>query len=220
MAAAMRAVRPSCPFCQFAVKTDNEDDMYILMHHLELSHPENGYSPFMVQDMGRTGCRSRSRSSRGSTSSQKEGTTASRSRSHTPSVDGDEDIYVDCPVGCGEAVHMRELQDHMDLHEIENQALDISQRHQDQAASAQSPPEDESIDIKAGAGKGGLNRQAETLLSVPRAHQSRKKTQDSPKHRRFKGLFLGPAPRKIRSSQAAPKLGNAKRLGVNWPITN
>ena len=215
MAAATTEARPSCPFCRFTVTTDGENDMYALMHHLEFSHPENGHSPFMVSDRSQSRHRSRSRSTRRSISSSTEGTAASRSRSLPPSLDnGDEDVYIDCPMDCGDAIHIREIQDHMDLHEIEGQALDDPQQQKSRSPSAHSSREQDVSDTQASSGKRISSRGTETTLTVPRTQRISRKTKEPMTHGGFKSLFLGPAPRKIRSSQKTSKPGTVKRLGV------
>ena len=215
MAAAAEQAPPSCPFCRFTVKTHGEDDMYILMHHLELFHPENGLSPFMVRERSQSRHRSRSRSTRRSTSSSGEGNATGRSRSLPASVDnGDEDIYIDCPMDCGEAVHIREIQDHLDLHDIESQAHDGPQQRRSRSPSAHSSHRGEASDTQASAGTKVFDRRADTTLTVPTAQRSSRRTREPPTHGGLKSLFLGPAPRKIRSSQHTPQPGTVKRLGV------
>ena len=207
--------RPACPFCQFQVRSNSDEDVYVLMHHLELSHPENGYSPFMVRDRSSSRNGSRSRSSGRSASCMREGAAPGRSRSLTPSVDNEDgDVYVDCPVECGEAVHIRELQDHMDLHEIENLSVDgYQQLQRSRSSSAHSLRPDKGIPPSEPRTPREDSTDGE-LLKVPAARPSARKTRQSSSHHSFKGLFLGPAPRKTRSTQQEPTVGNVKRLGV------
>ena len=92
------------------------------LQHLELSHPENGESPFIARDASPLGQRKRSTSNASSRSPAGRG---SRSNSLAPTSEhADGDFYVECPLRCGEAVHIRELEDHMDLHDIESQGFD------------------------------------------------------------------------------------------------
>ena len=192
--------------------------MYMLMHHLELSHPENGHSPFLVRDRSSSRHRSLSRSSRRSEGSWGEGAAPSRSRSRslTPSVDGEnEDIYVDCPLDCGEAVHIREVQDHMELHETESQASDNPPLRRSGRSSPHQPDSNnESQALHHLPDGGSAVDQRGALLTVPAARSPSRKAKEPSTRNGLRSLFLGPAPRRTRSTKPLSVPGNIKRLGV------
>jgi len=103
----------TCPFCDFVDK-----DSYFLLQHVELIHPENGESPFVVKDasiadqgLGRV--------------SPKHDEEAEWSNGQTLlSAKSSEGNYLDCPYGCGESILSGELQVHQDLHVAEGMALE------------------------------------------------------------------------------------------------
>ena len=103
-------VRPSCPFCAFTAASESPNDMYFLLQHLELSHPENGESPFIaIEDGSASPPEDKVRQSSGTSES-------------TASAYEEEDVYVQCPGQCGESVILAELPNHMDLHGAEDMA--------------------------------------------------------------------------------------------------
>ncbi|EER27535.1 hypothetical protein CPC735_028710 [Coccidioides posadasii C735 delta SOWgp] len=103
---------PSCPFCEFT-----DSDTYFLMQHVELCHPENGYSPFIaVEDGQMTGTEA-------TYSTPLSDVTPSKSPANAE-LFGDIDSYVECPAGCGEAITVAELPSHLDLHSAETIALE------------------------------------------------------------------------------------------------
>ena len=211
---------PSCPFCPYVARSHGESDMYMLLQHLELSHPENGESPFIAREASPLGQRERSQSSASSRSATRRG---SRSRSLTPTDQRyEEDVYVDCPLKCGEAVHIRELEDHMELHDIEGQGLDEAEHAN--SATKNSPVQYrrkkfngvESLSRTAGAEEHLSSRRSGELLTVPEVPGSRGHRDSSPLHHSLKEFFLGPAPRKTRQTESKSKSGGVHRLGVSY----
>ena len=103
----------SCPFCDFV-----DIDEYFLMQHVELIHPENGESPFIVQDT--------------EVSDQGLGSTSLRTIEEAPTTNGnpfpprseEPQRYVPCPQGCGEYILSAELSVHADLHMAESMAFE------------------------------------------------------------------------------------------------
>lgn len=104
---------PVCPFCPFSVTSNAESDTYCLMQHLELCHPENGHSPFIAL---------------GDESIAEDDTGINIRRSSSdegPSNSEDEaDIYIECPLQCGETVTVTELSNHLELHAAEGIVLE------------------------------------------------------------------------------------------------
>lgn len=102
---------PICPFCGF-----QSSDSYTLMHHVEISHPENGFSPFVAPENVTLN------------------TSAVQQRSASPSTPEDfvaendlsdaGDNYIECPTGCGEQIRFSELSVHLDLHFAESAVLE------------------------------------------------------------------------------------------------
>lgn len=97
---------PSCPFCDFS-----DLDSYFLTQHVELCHPENGYSPFSAEQYSDT-----SHLNREATYDIKPPCSGSQQ--------GQLDDYVNCPHGCGEQVASVELSNHLDFHVAEGMALE------------------------------------------------------------------------------------------------
>ena len=97
-----------CPFCDFT-----EKDSYYLMQHVELIHPENGESPFIV--------RGDERPDRAYHGEDEE--PARRDEESPSSHDPNESKYVECPYQCGELVPSAELSNHNDFHVAERMAL-------------------------------------------------------------------------------------------------
>jgi hypothetical protein len=97
-----------CPFCDFTDK-----DSYFLMQHVELIHPENGESPFIVRDDDRP---SRAYDGEDEESAQQED-------QRPLSRNSKENEYVECPYDCGELVLSTELSSHKDFHVAEGMAL-------------------------------------------------------------------------------------------------
>jgi zinc finger-containing ubiquitin peptidase 1 len=97
-----------CPFCDFTDK-----DSYFLMQHVELIHPENGESPFIVRDDDR---QSRAYCSEDEAAAQQD-------EQRPLSRNSRENEYVKCPYDCGELVPSAELPSHQDFHLAEGMAL-------------------------------------------------------------------------------------------------
>jgi zinc finger-containing ubiquitin peptidase 1 len=107
----------SCPFCDF---TDQES--YFLLQHVELIHPEDGESPFIVTEKDDTAVRTSQgqlkRNGKEVVRQQPEHEPASASSLESPTT------YIECPYHCGELVASAELTSHTDLHLAENMAFE------------------------------------------------------------------------------------------------
>lgn len=199
---------PSCPFCSYTAPSHSETDIYMLYQHVELSHNDQE-SPFMETEPGpiRGGPSSRSRSRSNSGRNRLES---------SPSPD--DDVYVDCPLRCGEAVHIRELDNHMDLHEIESLSLDeidkspgpaYGSRHASPRPSsgrARTPSYD--FDFSP------PNQSRAGFLLVPDSKASGKQLSKAATLGGIKDFVLGPAAKKNRPIESDSKSGTIKRLGV------
>jgi zinc finger-containing ubiquitin peptidase 1 len=97
-----------CPFCDFTDK-----DQYFLRQHVELIHPENGDSPFIVRDDDGP--------SRVYHSEDEEA--ARQETQRPPSRNSKENEYIECPYDCGERIPSAELPSHKDFHVAEGMAL-------------------------------------------------------------------------------------------------
>lgn len=97
-----------CPFCDFIHK-----DPYFLRQHVELIHPENGDSPFIVRDDDGP-----SRVYHG-----EDEEAACQETQRPPSRNSKENEYVECPYDCGELIPSTELSNHKDFHVAEGMAL-------------------------------------------------------------------------------------------------
>jgi hypothetical protein len=97
-----------CPFCDFIDK-----DQYFLRQHVELIHPENGSSPFIVRDDDEP-----SRVCHG-----EDEEAACQETQRPPSRNSKENEYVECPYDCGELIPSAELPSHKDFHVAEGMAL-------------------------------------------------------------------------------------------------
>jgi hypothetical protein len=97
-----------CPFCDFTDK-----DSYFLMQHVELIHPENGESPFIIRhdDPPSRACRSEDEEA------------AQQDEQRPLSRNSREHAYIECPYDCGELVLSAELSSHKDFHVAEGMAL-------------------------------------------------------------------------------------------------
>ena len=188
----------------------------MLMQHLELSHPENGESPFIAREESPVGSRRRCTSDPRPQSVAGKG---SRSSSLAPAAERvDEDFYVDCPLRCGEAVHIRELEDHMDLHDVESQGFDdieqaASSRHASPVPLARRSSSIERPIRDYGTGERPSSRRSGELLAASDGAVPRRNRESSTLHN-LKELLLGPAPRKTRPIEARSKTGAVRRLGV------
>src|ERR1700761_6828378 len=102
-----------CPFCDFV-----DTDSYFLLQHVELLHPENGESPFIVKDEALTD----QGLGRASPAIGKE-TALSNGQSLLPPP-GEDQQYVPCPYSCGESILSAELPAHTDMHLAETMAFE------------------------------------------------------------------------------------------------
>jgi hypothetical protein len=182
----------------------------MLLQHVELSH-NDGDSPFAVRNTSpaaisrRPGSRGSSHSNRGS---------HSRSGSITPLQD--DDVYVECPLRCGEAIHIRELDDHMDLHDIEALNLDDLDGTPSSSRNASPRPPSRSRTSSSGS-KHGLYAPENTgdHLTIPESSHKKHRHKVRPLDG-LKDLFVGPASNKTRHSEPGVKMGGIKRLGVSF----
>lgn len=192
----------------------------MLLQHLELSHPENGESPFIARDASPLGQRKRSTSNARSRSPAGRG---SRSNNLAPTSEhADRDFYVECPLRCGEAVHIRELEDHMDLHDIESQGFDEfdgagSSRHTSPVPFGRRSSSMGRSMLDTSIQRRPSSRRSGEQLTVPDDPEPRRRREGSPL-RNFKDLLLGPAPRKTRPAEAKARTGTVRRLGVCPPL--
>jgi len=190
----------SCPFCDFVDKDD-----YFLHQHVELIHPENGESPFVVKDasiadqgLGRVSPRH---------DEEVEWSNGQTLFSAKPS----ESNYLDCPYGCGESILSGELQVHQDLHVAEGMALE---EHGHPAG----------LELSSGCN----DQQALTDISntfstdLPKSLRNYDQLQPSSGNKRrritWKDLFLGSSTSPKRRSPMNMSPGKTQRLGVRLPI--
>ena len=206
----VRVDTPSCPFCAFCVPSSNETDMYSLMHHLELSHPEGGISPFKVVDERRTPSRNASLHAERA------------ARSRTPSDHGEEEeVYVECPLQCGEAVTLDELSSHMELHGAEGAAFDDPNGPRSREASplpggrrSTSTGPSRHLDVPQDSSEAYNPSSGNTH----RSHSAHKRSRDNYGLKDWKDLFLGPASRKTRATNIKARSTAVKRLGVSHDL--
>ena len=202
-------VRPSCPFCAFTAATDSQNDMYFLLQHLELSHPENGESPFIAVENG-------SESRPEDKVRQSSGTS-----SGTISVYEEEDVYVQCPARCGESVILAELRNHMDLHSAEDMASfdvrssSISQDGSPQFLNGNSSDVQTTVQLHPPLSGDVLP----SIPSVENFHASgdQRPHKDFLGSRNWREALLGPARKKTRALIPKASHASARRLGVSLP---
>jgi hypothetical protein len=107
----------SCPFCDFT-----DDDTYFLLQHVELTHPENGESPFIAtghdEDQGRSSSSNQENNGKEVALHHKQTPLSSISSLESPAT------YIECPYNCGELVASAELTSHTDFHLAENMAFE------------------------------------------------------------------------------------------------
>lgn len=200
--------KPSCPFCSFSVTSNSERDMYALMQHLELSHPENGQSPFIVTDEGGTSSRH--------TRLDEESATSSLAAAEDE--EEEEEVYIECPAQCGEAITLTELSSHMELHSAEGVSSDDPTRPRSRDASPH-------LHGGRASSSGPLNYSDVSLFSGSTLLEpSPKKYGGHSAHRRhkegyglkdWKEFFLGPSSKKTRSSKPKTRPPAPRRLGVS-----
>ena len=201
-------VRPSCPFCAFTAASNSQNDMYFLLQHLELTHPENGESPFIaVEDGSESRPKDRVIQSSGTSSA-------------TAAAYEEEDVYAQCPVRCGESVILAELPNHMDLHSAEDLAsLDVRSSSISQEGSPQFLTGNSSVAQTNAQLHSPLS--GDVLLSIPcveNFHTSgdQRPHKESLIPRNWREALLGPA-RKTRAVVPKASHASARRLGVSLP---
>lgn len=136
-----------CPFCEFS-----DSDAYFLTQHVELCHPEGGYSPFIVKD--------------------DQEPAAIEETSASADAGGDtSDGYAECPHGCGEVVVTTELTNHLDFHVAEEMALgDIGFDFEDDHMDSTNP--DDLIEDRFAA---DISKALRGRDSVPKSNSSANK---------------------------------------------
>jgi hypothetical protein len=194
----------SCPFCDFVDK-----DSYFLLQHVELIHPENGESPFVVKDasiadqgLGRVSPRH---------DEEAEWSNGRTLFSAKPS----ESNYLDCPYGCGESILSGELQVHQDFHVAESMALE-EHGHPAGVELSSGPCNDQQAQID-------MSNTFSTDLpkSLRNYDQLQPSTPSSGNRRRkitLKDLFFGSSTSPKRRSSMNMSHGRTQRLGVRLPI--
>ena len=95
------------------------------MHHVETFHPENGVSPFVAteDESWSTSHVPQDRKRSASPAAAEEWDTTSETENGDELPDAD-DIYIDCPTGCGEQILFSELSVHLDFHFAESTVLE------------------------------------------------------------------------------------------------
>ena len=191
----------------------SERDVYLLLQHLELTHPENGESPFIARDGSPVsrGKRSESRASSTSTGGKR-----SRSRSVSPALDAD--VFLACPIkDCEEVIHSRELEDHMELHDIED--LGIDEINGSGRSGRNSPSfhhsRTRSRSLESYKQHSSSHQRAGDYLTIPSGSSEKRVNNKLLNFGGLKGLFMGPAPRKTRPAEHGSVPGSVKRLGVS-----
>ena len=192
-----------CPFCDFS-----DHDSYFLLQHVELCHPENGMSPFLVRDDagpehtrldgGETGCPTES-----------------------SSIDDADEAYMICPQRCGENVTITELPNHMEMHFAEGMAFD---------GSGATIVDEEQDELQVQDGR-ALNRQLEarfdTSLPEPFRNYNSPSEGQTKMHRHgqnrrelpdWRKLLLGSSSSKKKHRSAKEAHTAVRRLGASRPL--
>ena len=189
-----------CPFCDFV-----DSDTYFLLQHVELIHPENGESPFLVKDMT-VADRGLGRACH----DQQHNLVLSNGRSLFPPKQEDQQ-YTTCPYRCGESILLSELAVHSDLHLAESMAFEEESRST-KIEYPTGPSNDNSE----------LHRVAtsfDTHISQSLRNLATSQSDTSATNKRvrtsLKGIFLG-SPTSIRnSSHVEADSHKTRRLGVS-----
>lgn len=198
---------PSCPFCTFSVLSNSDQDVYALMHHLEISHPENGESPFIVTDEGGSNVRL--------TPPEEESANSSLA---TPDDEEGDDVYIECPAQCGEAITLTELSSHMELHGAEGILSDDPTRPRSRNASSQLQGGRASSSDPQGHSDASSFSDTALISSSPkknRGHGAKGRHKDGYGVRDWKEFFFGPSSKKTRSSKPKKRQHVPRRLGVS-----
>lgn len=191
-----------CPFCDFS-----DDDSYFLLQHVELCHPENGVSPFLVTDEAGPPQAQLDESRRASSAD-------------SLSIDDADDAYMICPRQCGETVTIAELSNHMDMHSAEGMAVD---------GNGVTKPDDDEDDLRLRDDR-TLDRRLEarfdTTLPAPLRNydvpsDGQTKTHNKGRNRRelpdWRKLLLGSSSSKSKHRSAKGKPAAIRRLGASNP---
>lgn len=183
----------------------SKHDMYHLLQHLELSHPENGESPFIATNENiklPLGLR-----------------VGKVTSSSDISCDDEEceEVYVDCPEHCGEAITFIELVGHLELHRAEGIKLDnirtlpsgevSPHRHGGMALSTGSSSD---LGLPNDTGKSDCSQ----MTKRHRTHSAQKRQRDHYSIGDWRDLLRGPSVRKARAHSPKPRQAGARRLGV------
>lgn len=191
-----------CPFCEFS-----DHDSYFLLQHVELCHPENGVSPFLVKDEvvpphvqmdeSDTGCPTDSLSN-----------------------DDTNEAYTICPRRCGETVTIAELPNHMEMHFAEGMAFDgDGLTHADDDENDFQDQDDKTSEFR-------LETHFDTSLPKPLRNceappQSQIKTHRYSQNKRdlpdWRKLLLGSSGSKSKHRSAKAKHATVRRLGASSP---
>lgn len=202
---------PECPFCSFTAASHSESDVYLLLKHVEFSHNDQD-SPFMAREASPNPTR-RERSS--STRIRSRSNIGRNYRDSSPAYD--EGVYVDCPLQCGEFIHIREMDDHIELHEIEGLGLDEldgspgpaygSRNASPRPGSrrARTPSHDMDVHLNSYGG----------FLKTPDSKAERKHASAAAGLEGLRDLVLGPSSKKHRHRELSKKSDMVKRLGVS-----
>lgn len=195
-----------CPFCGFVQR-----DTYFLMQHVELTHPENGESPFIVKDDVEPAPPASS-----STKDQEGATEADRNKEfdateHRRNLHE----YVECPKACGERLLAAELPSHMDMHIAEDLALEDAgvARQQDltRESITEAPTQPDVSSVFSTRLPKALRNYSQLEPKTPPKDSQRRRIS-------LKDLFFeslsSPETKKKRGRKSD---GAARRLGV-WPL--
>ena len=171
------------------------------MQHFELSHPENGTSPFIALE---------------DASSPRMSIRSVRARMQESPPSGDEEDgepYVDCPAQCGETVTLTELSSHMELHHAEDTAFG--------EAEAITKPgkltsyEDLANQVNYNATTSDIDLEDSTNRTNVSRHQPRRRHRDHNGIKDWKDILLGSPSKKPRKSTTKLKHATPYRLGVS-----
>lgn len=192
----------TCPFCDFVDKDD-----YFLMQHVELIHPENGESPFIVKD------ESVAAQGLGRPSPKQNEEAAWSDGQPLLSTKSSTNKYIDCPHGCGESILSDELQVHQDLHFAENMAMDECEQPTGLELSTGPCIEEQALQEISKTFSTDLPRSLRNhdQLQPSTPSSGKKRTRPS-----LKELFLG-SPSSSSPRERTPKTptpGKTRRLGV------
>jgi len=189
----------------------SDQDVYTLMHHLEISHPENGQSPFIVTDAGGSNGRH--------TPLEEESASSSLA---APEDEEEEEVYIECPAQCGEAITLTELSSHMELHSAEGLLSDDPTRPRSRNASPHLQGGRASSSGPLGHSDASLfsgNTLVDSSPKKHRGHSAQRRYKDGYGLRDWKDFFLGPSSKKTRSSKPKKRQHVPRRLGVSTNTT-